>query len=59
MLASGGASQCNGAENVAENAAILWPHCIIMAKSATKNAMQQSKNCYTRSLFDDTATNNL
>ena len=35
MLAFGGASQCNGAENLAENAMILWPHCTIMAKSAT------------------------
>ena len=46
MLASGGALQCNGAEN----AMILWSHCTIIAKSATKNAMQWSKNCYARSL---------
>ena len=47
----GGALWCNGAENIAENAMILWPCCTIMAKSATKNAMQWSKNCYARSLL--------
>ena len=47
----GGTPWCNGAENVAENTMILWPHCTIIAKSAMKNAMQWSKNHYARSLF--------
>ena len=46
-----GASWCNGAENIAENVMILWPHCTIVAKSATKNVMQWSKNHYARSLL--------
>ena len=50
MFMFGGASWWNGAENVAENATILWASCTIVAKSATKNAMQQSKNYYARSL---------
>ena len=55
MLASGGALQCNSAENIAENATILWPHCTVIAKSAMRNAMQQSKNHYARSLIYSTA----
>ena len=51
VLMFGGASHCNGAENGAENAIILWPRCTVVAKSATKNAMQRSKNRYARSLF--------
>ena len=47
----GGGLRCNGAENVAENATILWAHCTVVAKSATKNAMQRSKNRYARSLL--------
>ena len=39
VLTFGGALQCNSAENIAENATILWPCCTVMAKSATKNAM--------------------
>ena len=45
------AFRCLSAKNVAENAMILWPHCTIIAKSATKNAMQWSKNHYARSLM--------
>ena len=51
VLTFGGASRCNGAENVAENATILWPVAPSWQKVQRKMQCNGQKKRYARSLF--------
>ena len=51
VLMFGGASQYNGAENVAENATILWPVAPLWQKVQQKMQCNGQKKSYTRSLL--------